>query len=628
MQSLNLVKLSKLMENITQNKTKNNSLKPDKKALANIANIDLINKPLSLTGAQIIVKALIEEGVDTIFGYPGGAILPFYDALFMQNKIHHILNRHEQASTHAAEGYARSTGKVGVITVTSGPGATNAITGLTDAYMDSIPLVCISGQVATSIIGTDGFQEADVTGLTRSCTKYNYLVKDVNDLGNIIHEAFHIARTNRPGPVLIDIPKDVQNAHGKYLGKPSTINRQSYKVLKQQVSIDHSQIDQAVELMKNAQRPVFYVGGGLINSGQKACELLRQLVKATGFPITQTLMGLGAFPTSDHHFLGMLGMHGTFEANMAMYECDVMINLGARFDDRVTGRVSGFSPNSKKIHVDIDQCSINKIIQVDVGIVGDAENVLEAMLDKWRKLKNVKQDNTKEWWQKIAKWRDIKSLSYENCSKTIKPEYAIERLNALTKDQKPFVSTDVGQHQMWSAQYITFDEPKKWLTSGGLGTMGYGVPSALGAQVANPQSLVICVSGDASFMMNMQELATLKQYNLPVKIFILNNRYMGMVRQWQELIYEKRESQSYMESLPDFVLLAQSFGILGIECDNPQNLDQKILQMINHQGPVLFNCIVDKSENVFPMIPAGSAHNEILLGSQAKSYVTKDINAV
>lgn len=582
---------------------------------------------ITLTGAQIIVRALIEEGVETIFGYPGGAILPFYDALFLQNKIHHILNRHEQAATHAAEGYARSTGKVGVITVTSGPGATNALTGLTDAYMDSVPLVCISGQVATSIIGTDGFQEADVTGLSRSCTKYNYLVKDVNDLGYIIHEAFHIARTNRPGPVLIDIPKDIQNAHGKYYGK-TKINRKSYKVLKQEVSIDHDKIDQAIELIKTAKQPIFYVGGGLINSGERACELLFKLVKETGFPITQTLMGLGAFPASDSQFIGMLGMHGTYEANMAMYECDVMINLGARFDDRVTGRVAGFSPNSKKIHVDIDQCSINKIIQVDIGIVGDAENVLEAMLNKLQKQKISTKENIKNWWQKIKNWQSIKSLSYENCSKTIKPEYAIERLNELTKQFQPFVSTDVGQHQMWSAQYITFDQPKKWLTSGGLGTMGYGVPSALGAQVANPQSLVICVSGDASFMMNMQELATLKQYNLPVKIFILNNRYMGMVRQWQELIYEKRESQSYMESLPDFVMLAQSFGILGLECDSPQNLDQKILTMINHQGPVLFNCVVDKAENVFPMIPAGSAHNEILLGSQAKSYVTKDINAV
>jgi acetolactate synthase-1/2/3 large subunit len=604
----------------------NHNIKENQSSIASLVNIS--DSSSKQTGANIIVNAFIEEDVDVIFGYPGGAILPFYDALFMQNKIKHILTRHEQAATHAAEGYARSTGKVGVITVTSGPGATNAITGLTDAFMDSIPLVCISGQVATSVIGTDGFQEADVTGLTRSCTKHNYLVKDVNDLGYIIHEAFHIARTNRPGPVLIDIPKDVQNSHGFYHGK-IPINRKSYQVLKKQVSIDHAKIDQAIELMRTAKKPIFYVGGGLINSGEKACQILQKLVKLTGFPVTQTLMGLGAFPTSDKNFIGMLGMHGTYEANMAMYECDVMINLGARFDDRVTGRVSGFSPNSKKIHVDIDQCSINKIIHVDVGIVGDAEIVLEAMLNKWQKLAITDHGkNIEQWWKQINQWQSIKSLSYENSENSIKPEYAIQRLDQFTKQYQPFVSTDVGQHQMWTAQYMTFDQPKKWLTSGGLGTMGYGVPSAVGVQIAYPNSLVICVSGDASFMMNMQELATIKQYNLPVKIFILNNRYMGMVRQWQELIYESRESQSYMESLPDFLKLAESFGILGIECDNPKMLDQKILQMVNHQGPVLFNCLVDKSENVFPMIPAGSAHNEILLGSQAKSYVTKDINAV
>ena len=604
----------------------NQLLKTPKQQVSNPRNEEVSLEIFS--GAEIIVKALINEGVDTIFGYPGGAILPFYDALFLQNKLHHILTRHEQAATHCAEGYARSTGKVGVVTVTSGPGATNTITGLTDAYLDSIPLVCISGQVSTTVIGTDGFQEADVTGLTRSCTKHNYLVKDVNDLGYIIHEAFHIARTNRPGPVLIDIPKDVQNARGIYRGKQE-INRPSYQVLKHQVSIDHSEIHKAIELMKNAQRPIFYVGGGVINSGEKACELLRKLVAQTGFPITQTLMGLGAFPASKENFIGMLGMHGTYEANMAMHECDVMINIGARFDDRVTGRVSGFSQNSKKIHIDIDQCSINKIIKVDVGIVGDAQIVLEAMLDQWQKLqlKNHHQQ-IEQWWKKIKKWQSIKSLSYEASLETIKPEYALERLNALTKEFQPFVSTDVGQHQMWAAQYINFEQPKKWLTSGGLGTMGYGVPAAIGAQIANPQNLVICVSGDASFMMNMQELSTLKQYKLPVKIFIINNRYMGMVRQWQELVYEKRESQSYMESLPDFVKLAESFGILGLECDKPENLDQQILRMINHQGPVLFNCVVDKAENVFPMIPAGSAHNEILLGTQAKSYVTKDINAV
>lgn len=580
------------------------------------------------SGAEIIVKAFVNEGVDTIFGYPGGAILPFYDALFLQNKLRHILTRHEQAAAHAAEGYARSTGKVGVITVTSGPGATNAITGLTDAYLDSIPLVCISGQVATNVIGTDGFQEADITGLTRSCTKHNYLVKNVNDLGYIIHEAFHIARTGRPGPVLIDIPKDVQNAHGIYEGKVE-INRASYQIKKRRFEIHHDKISAAIDLMEKAERPIFYTGGGIINSGDKASELLTKFVHETGFPITNTLMGLGGFPASDHHFIGMLGMHGTYEANMAMYGCDVMINIGARFDDRVTGRVSGFSPHSKKIHVDVDDCSINKIIHTDVAVVGDAAECLEALLEEWhrRKLSNRKKEIS-AWWNQIKKWQSINSLSYEQSEKTLKPEYAMQRLNALTKSVAPFVSTDVGQHQMWAAQYLHFDQPKKWLTSGGLGTMGYGVPAAVGAQIANPDALVICVSGDASFMMNMQELATIKQYDLPVKIFILNNRYMGMVRQWQELIYDKRESQSYMESLPDFLKLAESFGIKGIECGNPKELDEKIMEMLSHKGPVLFNCVVEKSENVFPMIPAGSAHNEILLGSQAKLYVTKDINAV
>lgn len=580
------------------------------------------------TGAEIIVKAFINEGVDTIFGYPGGAILPFYDALFLQNKLHHILTRHEQAAAHAAEGYARSTGKVGVITVTSGPGATNAITGLTDAYLDSIPLVCISGQVATSLIGTDGFQEADITGLTRSCTKHNYLVKDVNDLGYIIHEAFHIARTGRPGPVLIDIPKDVQNSHGIYEGKMA-INRPSYQIKKRQFEINHDQISAAVDLLEKAEKPVLYTGGGVINSGAKASKLLTQFVHETGFPITNTLMGLGGFPANDPHFIGMLGMHGTYEANMAMYECDVMLNIGARFDDRVTGRVSGFAPHSKKIHVDVDDCSINKIIHVDVPIVGDAASVLEALLEEWhrRKLGSRKKEIS-AWWERLKKWQDIDSLSYETSETVIKPGYALQRLNALTKNEKPYISTDVGQHQMWAAQYLKFDEPKKWLTSGGLGTMGYGVPAAIGAQLAHPESLVMCISGDASFMMNMQELATIKQYNLPVKIIILNNRYMGMVRQWQELIYEKRESQSYMESMPDFIKLAESFGIKGMECHNPKEIDEKFMEMISHKGPVLFNCVIEKSENVFPMIPAGSAHNEILLGSQAKLYVTKDINAV
>ena len=581
-----------------------------------------------LSGAEIIIQAFQNEGVDTIFGYPGGAILPFYDALYQQKKIQHILTRHEQAASHAAEGYARSTGKVGVITVTSGPGATNTITGLTDAFIDSIPLVCISGQVPTPVIGTDGFQEADITGLTRSCTKYNYLVKDVNELGNIIHEAFHIASTGRPGPVLIDIPKNIQNNIGQYHGK-TKINRKSYQIEEKIFNVAHEKIKEVVDLIEKAEKPIFYTGGGIINSGAKASELLTKLVTDLGYPITNTLMGLGGFPASDPHFLGMLGMHGTYEANMAMHDCDLLINIGARFDDRVTGLVSKFSPNSKKIHIDIDECSIDKIIKVDAAITADATTALELIIAELqsRNIKSRRKEISK-WWEQIKKWQDIKSLSYEESEKTIKPEYAVERLNALTKKYKPFISTDVGQHQMWAAQYLQFDEPKKWLTSGGLGTMGYGVPAALGAQIANPDDLTICVSGDASFMMNMQELATLTQYNLPVKIIILNNRYMGMVRQWQELVFENRESQSYMESLPDFLKLADSFGIKGIECSDKKDLDEKILEMINHKGPVLFNCVVEKSENVFPMIPAGAAHNEILLGSQAKQYIQKDINAV
>jgi len=580
-----------------------------------------------LTGAEILIKALVNEEVDTIFGYPGGAILPFYDALYRQNRIRHILTRHEQAAAHAAEGYARSTGKVGVITVTSGPGATNAITGLTDAYLDSIPLICFSGQVATSLIGTDGFQEADITGLTRSCTKHNYLVKDVADLGYIIHEAFHIARSGRPGPVLIDMPKDVQNNKAEYNGK-ITVNRKSCEHKPYKKEIDRSKILEAIKIMASAKKPILYTGGGVVNSGDRASRLLVELVHLTKFPITNTLMGLGAFPASDKHFIGMLGMHGTYEANMAMHECDVMINIGARFDDRVTGRVNAFSPNSKKIHVDIDDASIDKIIKVEVGIVGDAADVIEMMIHEWKAHNFESKDNIQSWWNQINSWQKIDSLSYENSTKSIKPEFALQTLNKNTKKYLPFVSTDVGQHQMWAAQYIQFEEPKKWLTSGGLGTMGYGVPAAIGAQIANPKSLTICVSGDASFLMNMQELSTIKQYNLPVKIFIMNNGYMGMVRQWQELIYEKRESQSYMESLPDFVDLAKSFGIKGMRCENPKDLDSAINEMINYNGPVLFDCVVDKSENVFPMIPAGAAHNEILLGKQASQYVQKDINAV
>lgn len=591
---------------------------------------DINHRPAKLTGAEIIIQALINENVDTIFGYPGGAILPFYDALYMQKNINHILCRHEQAATHSAEGYARSTGKVGVVTVTSGPGATNTITGLTDAFLDSIPLICFSGQVATSLIGTDGFQEADVTGLTRSCTKHNYLVKDVNDLGHIIHEAFHIAKSGRPGPVLIDIPKDVQNNHGLYYGKTDVVRKSTHYKSKKTI-INHSQISDIANLIFQAKKPIFYTGGGVINSGDRASLALFELVKLTNFPITSTLMGLGSFPANDNQFIGMVGMHGTFESNLAMYNCDLMINIGARFDDRVTGRVGDFSPNSKKIHIDIDECSINKIIKVDISVVSDAFDAISAIITEIKKYPqkiSKFNDNIKDWWLQIKKWQDVKSLSYENSNDRIKPEFALEMLDKLTNQFSPFVSTDVGQHQMWSAQYIKFNHPKKWLTSGGLGTMGYGVPAAIGAKIANPNDLVICISGDASFLMNMQELATIKQYNLDIKIIIINNRYMGMVRQWQELVYQNRESQSYMDSLPDFIKLAESFGILGLRAENPSELIDKFKLALDHKGPVLFDCVVEAAENVFPMIPAGAAHNEILLGSQAKQYVQKDINAV
>jgi acetolactate synthase-1/2/3 large subunit len=518
----------------------------------------MLNK--KITGAEIIIEALRNEGVTNVFGYPGGAILPFYDALYKQKNITHILAKHEQAASHAAEGYARSTGKVGVIIVTSGPGATNAITGLTDAFMDSIPVICFSGQVPSSIIGTDGFQEADVTGLTRSCTKYNYLVKNTDDLGHIIHEAFHIATTGRPGPVLIDIPKDIQNNLGIYYGLEK-IDRPSYQIpVKSFDKIAEKKISNVINLLKNAKKPIIYFGGGLINSGPKASELLQEFTKLTNFPVTGTLMGLGAFPTDEKNFLGMLGMHGTYEANMAMYDCDVMLNIGARFDDRITGDVKKFSPNSKKIHIDIDDVSINKIIKIDEYIISDAANALEQINQYWKK-NNIKSQNLDNWYNQIEEWKKIRSLDYKNNNQIIKPEFALETLDNLTKDREPIITTDVGQHQMWASQYMTFRKPNKWLTSGGLGTMGYGVPAAIGAQIANPDDLVICISGDASFLMNMQELSTIKQYNLPVKIVIINNRYMGMVRQWQELVFENRESESYMGSLPDFIKLGESFGI-------------------------------------------------------------------
>jgi acetolactate synthase-1/2/3 large subunit len=573
-----------------------------------------------LNGADMIVKALVAEDVDVVFGYPGGAVLPVYDALFKQNSLRHILVRHEQAATHAAEGYARSTGRVGVVLVTSGPGATNAVTGLTDAMLDSIPLVCITGQVPTHLIGSDAFQEADTIGITRSCTKYNYLVKNIDDLGRILHEAFHIARTGRPGPVVIDIPKNIMNMKGSYAGK-QPVNRPSYPPT---AKADTNQVEKAIELMAHAKRPIFYVGGGVINSGAKACEALKELVHLTGFPITNTLMGLGAFPGSDKQFVGMLGMHGSLEANMCMAECDVMINIGARFDDRVTGRLDAFSKNSKKIHADIDPSSINKVVHVDVPIIGDAGDVIKQMIRMWKEEKP--KPDIAEWWKKIETWRARKSFSYKQDSKTIKPQYALERLHELTRNHSTYVTTDVGQHQMWAAQFLKFDKPHHWMTSGGLGTMGYGMPSAVGVQIAHPDELVVCVTGEASLMMNIQELSTIMQYRLPLKVFILNNRYMGMVRQWQEMFHGSRYSESYMDSLPDFVKLAEAYGMTGLRCDKIENVDKTIKEMLAINGPVIVDMLVDQNENVYPMIPAGAAHYELVLGPGEKAETkSKDL---
>jgi len=567
-----------------------------------------------MIGASVLIRALLDQGVDVVFGYPGGAVLPIYDELFKQNALRHILVRHEQAAVHAAEGYARSTGKVGVVLVTSGPGATNAVTGLTDALMDSIPIVCLTGQVPTHLIGNDAFQEADTTGITRPCTKHNYLVKNVADLGRVVHEAFHVARSGRPGPVVIDLPKDVLQAKTSYAGAPAASARK-HRSYNPQVKGDPRAIEAAVELLAKAKKPLFYCGGGVINSGPAASQLLKDFVKLTGFPCTLTLMGLGAFPASDPQFLGMLGMHGMYEANWAMHECDVMVAVGARFDDRVTGKVSAFAPNSKKIHIDIDPSSINKNVRVDVPIVGDVGHVLEDMIKVW-KAKQIQPDRKalEAWWKQIEEWRGRNCLRFKNSTSIIKPQYALQRLYEAVKDKDVYITTEVGQHQMWAAQFLKFEQPNRWLTSGGLGTMGYGLPAAIGVQIAHPDALVIDVAGEASILMNIQELSTACQYRLPVKIFILNNQYMGMVRQWQELLHGGRYSESYTDSLPDFVKLADAFGGVGMLIEKPSDLDGAIDEMIKTRRTVVVDCRVDQKENCFPMIPSGAAHNEMLLG--------------
>ncbi len=576
----------------------------------------------TMTGAEMVLTALADQGVEVIFGYPGGAVLPIYDALFQQDKIRHILVRQEGGAVHGAEGYARSTGKVGVVLVTSGPGATNAVTGLADALMDSIPLVCVTGQVPTHLIGNDAFQECDTVGITRPCTKHNWLVKNVNDLARVLHEAFHIARTGRPGPVVVDIPKDIQFATGAYAG-PSNIGHKTYKP---RVKPDPACVEAAAELIAGAKRPIFYTGGGVVNSGPKASQLLREFARLTGFPVTSTLMGLGAFPASDKQWLGMLGMHGTYEANMAMHGCDVMVNIGARFDDRITGRIDAFSPGSKKIHVDIDPSSINKNIQVDIPVVGDVAHVLEDMIAIW-KARAPKLDKAahRAWWKDIEKWRGRKSLGYKAARDVIMPQYAVERLYELTKDRDVYITTEVGQHQMWAAQFYRFEEPNRWMTSGGLGTMGYGLPAAIGAQIAHPKSLVIDIAGDASILMNIQECSTAVQHRLPVKVFILNNQYMGMVRQWQQLLHGNRLSHSYTESLPDFVKLAEAYGWKGMRCEKPGDLDAAIMEMIDTPEPVIFDCRVAALANCFPMIPSGKAHNEMILGDEVEN---EDIGGV
>jgi len=578
-----------------------------------------------MSGAKMIIQALKDQGVDVVFGYPGGAVLPIYDEIFLQNDIRHILVRHEQAAVHAAEGYARSTGKPGVVLVTSGPGATNAVTGMTDALLDSIPLVILTGQVPTFMIGNDAFQEADTVGITRPCTKHNWLVRDTDKLAEIIHEGFHIATSGRPGPVLIDVPKDVQFADGTYV-PPKKVDTSRYQP---QIKGDIDAITALVELMEQAERPILYTGGGVINSGPAASQLLRELADASGIPVTSTLMGLGAYPASGKNWLGMLGMHGLYEANLAMHGCDLMICVGARFDDRITGRVEDFSPYSKKAHIDIDPSSINKVVHTDVPIIGDIGHVLEDLLKIWKSRgRKVNKPAISKWWKQIDEWRAVDCLAYKQEGKIIKPQYALERLEALTKGMDRYITTEVGQHQMWAAQFLGFDEPNRLMTSGGLGTMGYGHPSSLGVQLAHPDALVINISGEGSWLMNMQEMGTAVQYRLPAKQFILNNERLGMVRQWQELLHGERYSATWQEALPDFVKLAEAFGAKGIRVSDPADLDDAIMEMLNHDGPVIFDCLVEKHENCFPMIPSGAPHNEMLMGNAETQGVIGSTGAV
>ena len=576
-----------------------------------------------MTGSEIVIKALVDQGVDTVFGYPGGAVLPIYDAIFAQNTLRHVLVRQEGGAVHMAEGYARSTGKVGVVLVTSGPGATNAVTGLTDALMDSVPVVCLTGQVPTHLIGNDAFQEADTTGITRPCTKHNYLVKEMDDLARIMHEAFIVARGGRPGPVVVDLPKDILMGRGAYR-PPETVEHRSYRP---QIRADRGRIAEAAALIAGAKRPLFYVGGGVVNSGPKAARLLTRFVRLTGFPATTTLMGLGAFPGTDPQCLGMLGMHGMYEANLAMHECDVMIAVGARFDDRVTGKLSAFSPGSKKIQIDIDPSSINKNVAIDVPLVGDAGAVLDQLLRAWKARGTAPDARAqKAWWAKIEKWRRRDCLRYAESKTVIKPQHAIRRLYEKTLGRDVYVTTEVGQHQMWAAQFFKFDRPNRWMTSGGLGTMGYGLPAAIGVQAAHPEALVIDIAGEASFLMNIQELSTAVQYGLPVKAFVINNQWMGMVRQWQELLHGGRYSESYTAALPDFVKLAEACQWTGLRATRPGEVDGVIDAMIDSDGPVIADIVVDPAENCFPMIPSGAAHNEMLLGpdDEAEAPVSED----